>query len=339
MQTHLFHYSQPFILESGATLPGFTLAYATAGKLNARKDNVVWFCHALTANAVVSEWWPGMIGEGLLFDPDRDFLICANMPGSCYGSTHALSINPETGLPFYHSFPHLTNRDIAATFNLLRIHLEIPQIKLILGGSLGGQQALEWAVMCPDVFDYLVPIATNAQHSPWGIAFNEAQRLAIQADQSWKKNAPDAGLEGMRAARSVALLSYRGYTAYGSTQNEPDDEKTDDFRASSYQRYQGDKLVKRFHAFAYWTLSKAMDSHNLGRGRGGIENALQKIKAKTLVIGLDSDILFPPEEQKLLASLIPDAIYREISSPYGHDGFLIETEKLTKLIREFLWSE
>ncbi|MEZ4775058.1 MAG: homoserine O-acetyltransferase [Bacteroidia bacterium] len=335
MQTHFFHYQQPFQLESGEILPELTLAYATLGTINPARDNIVWFCHALTANAIVPEWWPGMIGDGLLFDPARDFLICANMPGSCYGSTNALSVNPATGEPYYHTFPLLTNRDIARAFDLLRQHLKIERIRLILGGSLGGQQALEWAILQPEVFDYLIPIATNAQHSPWGIAFNESQRLAIQADVTWKNSRPDAGLAGMRAARSVALLSYRGYGAYSATQQESTDEKTDDFLASSYQRYQGDKLVKRFHAFSYWALSKAMDSHHVGRGRGGVETALQAIRAKTLVIGLDSDILFPVNEQKLLAEHIPGAIYREISSDFGHDGFLIETEKLTKLIRAF----
>ncbi|MDX2247647.1 MAG: homoserine O-acetyltransferase [Bacteroidia bacterium] len=337
MQTHFFHYTQPFQLESGEILPELTLAYATLGKINAQRNNVVWFCHALTANAIVPEWWPGMIGEGLLFDPDRDFLICANMPGSCYGSTNALSLNPATGEPYYHHFPLLTNRDMVRAFDLLREYLNIHQIRMILGGSLGGQQALEWSIMKPELFEYLIPIATNAQHSPWGIAFNESQRLAIQADETWKNASPDAGLAGMRAARSVALLSYRGYYAYGATQTEPTDEKTDDFLASSYQRYQGDKLVKRFHTFAYWTLSKAMDSHHLGRGRGGVVTALRSIKAKTMVVGLDSDILFPVEEQKLLAQHIPDALYREISSNYGHDGFLIETEKITNLIREFVY--
>ena len=326
-----FEHKELFTLESGEHLSGFTLEYTTLGKLNSQANNVVWVCHALTANAEADDWWEGLIGTGKVFDPARHFIICANMLGSCYGSTQALSINSDTGTPYYHDFPLLTNRDIVRAFDLLRISLNISNIKLCIGGSLGGQQAMEWAIMQPDLIDNLVLLATNAKHSAWGIAFNESQRMAIAADVTWEENTAEAGMEGLKVARSIALLSYRNYGTYAATQaeNEP---KLDKFKAASYQQYQGKKLQKRFNAFAYWTLSKAMDNHDVGRQRGGIQEALNRIKAKTLVIGVDTDVLFPPNEQQLIAQYVPNACYYEIESLYGHDGFLIETKKITEIL-------
>lgn len=338
MATHLFHYTGNFELENGDTLPGFTLAYQTVGQPTGDPARIVWVCHALTANADVAEWWPGMVGPGRVFDPAQHYLICANMLGSCYGSTHALSLHPRTGEPWYHDFPLLTNRDIVRAFDLLRQHLGLSRIGTLIGGSLGGQQALEWAIMQPEVFTHLIPIATNARHSAWGIAFNEAQRLAIQADPTWAEPRPDAGQAGLRAARAVALLSYRGYMAFVQTQTDPVDDRLQGFRATTYQQYQGDKLVRRFNAFTYWTLSQAMDSHHLGRGRGSIPAALARIQARSLVIGVDTDGLFPVGEQHLLARYIPRATYHEIQAPSGHDGFLIETGQLSAAIRAF-WAE
>ncbi|OJJ20362.1 homoserine O-acetyltransferase [marine bacterium AO1-C] len=328
-----FEYTQSFALESGEHLSGFTLEYTVLGELNAQANNVVWVCHALTANAHADDWWEGLIGTGKIFDPAKHFIVCANMLGSCYGSTHALSVNPDTRVPYYHDFPLLTNRDIVRAFDLLRISLNIKEIKLCIGGSLGGQQAMEWAIMQPDLIENLVLLATNAKHSAWGIAFNESQRMAITADATWKEKMPNAGMEGLKAARSIALLSYRNYGTYEATQVETaDGQKLDEFKASSYQQYQGEKLQKRFNAFAYWTLSKAMDNHHVGRGRGDIQTALGMIKAKTLVIGVDTDVLFPTHEQQLIAEHIPNACYYEVASLYGHDGFLIETEKITEIL-------
>lgn len=330
-----FKYNRSLKLESGDMLPSFELAYQTFGKLNADKTNVVWITHALTANANAAEWWGGLVGEGKLLDPTRYFIICANVLGSPYGSTNPLSIKPFTGLPYYHSFPSITIRDIVATLDLLRQYLGLSKIHLLIGGSLGGQQALEWAIQQNTVFDKLILLATNAQHSAWGIAFNESQRLAIQADATWQTNSPDAGSAGLKAARSIALLSYRNYYTYVNTQTEIDDEFKEVWRASSYQRYQGDKLASRFNAFSYWYLSKAMDSHNIGRGRDGLINALAQIKAQTLVIGITSDLLFPVNEQITLACGIEGAIYQEIDSLYGHDGFLIEAEAIANVINAF----
>jgi homoserine O-acetyltransferase len=224
---------------------------------------------------------------------------------------------------------------MARALDLLRQHLQIEQIALCLGGSQGGQIVQEWAIMQNQVFERLFLVATNAFHSPWGIAFNESQRMAIEADQTWKNANAEAGMAGLKAARSMALLSYRHYLTYQKTQSEDSNHLYDNFRASSYQQYQGEKLQKRFNAFSYWTLSKAMDSHHVGRNRKSISDALQQIKAKTLVLGIQSDILFPIAEQKLLAQLIPQARFEEIDSDYGHDGFLIENEQLQALLKDF----
>ena len=332
---YYFEYKHDFSLESGESLPGFTLAYHTFGNLNDRKDNVVWIVHALTANSNPTEWWPGIVGNDFAIDPKKHFIICANSLGSPYGSTSPLSIDPRKGVPYYHNFPLITNRDIARSFELLSIDLGIDQIKLLAGASLGGQQALEWSVIAPKKFEQLLLIATNAKHSPWGIGFNESQRLAIEADQTWKEKHDDAGKAGLLAARSIALLSYRSSQGYNNTQADSED-KLDNFRVQSYQRYQGEKLVKRFNAFSYVTLSKAMDSHNLGRNRGGVLSALTQIKAKTTILGIETDILFPLEEQKFLYRHIPDARLEVIHSDLGHDGFLTENEKVSQVIKSLL---
>lgn len=334
---HIFKYDKQVELESGKSLPGFTLAYHSYGKLNKEKNNVIWICHALTANSDAENWWPGLIGKDKLFDTEKYFIICANIPGSCYGSTGPLSINPDTGRPFYHSFPFLTVRDIVGTLDLLRKHLGIEEIYAVMGGSLGGQQGLEWSIICPDVIKNLIMVASNAKSSPWGIAFRESQRLAIEADTTWKQSTPDAGMQGMKAARSIALLSYRNYQTYQESQSEESDDTVDDFKASSYQRYQGDKLAKRnFNAYSYYALSKTMDSHNIGRYRGGVEKVLSQVKTKVLAIGINTDILFPASESKFITQHVKEGKYEEINSLYGHDGFLIEVLKLTEIINCFL---
>ncbi len=339
MSTQLYTYNKPFELESGAVLPGLELGYHTFGTLNANKDNVVWVCHAFTANSDVLDWWKGLFGTGYYFNPEEHFIVCANMLGSAYGSSGPLSINPETGKPYYLNFPQVTTRDMVKAQQLLVKHLGIDSIYVLIGGSLGGQQAAEWGIMEPGFIENLILIASNAKHSPWGIAFNESQRLAIAADPTFELGSPTGGANGLKAARAMALLSYRGYKTYGISQHEDNENVVDNYKASSYQNYQGDKLVKRFNAYSYWYLTKSMDSHNVGRNRESIESALNKITARTLVIAIDSDLLFPVEEQKYLAENITDAEYAEFDSYYGHDGFLIETEALTKIIKKFLTSE
>ena len=330
-----FNYQQEFVLESGNKLPHLEIGFHTYGKLNKNKDNVVWVCHALTANSDVLDWWKGLFGDGYHFNPDEHFIVCANILGSNYGTSNPLSINPVNGQPYYLAFPEISVRDMVKAHQLLAEHLGINHIHIVIGGSLGGQQAMEWGIIEPERIKNLILIATNARHSPWGIAFNESQRLAIATDRSFFANQPDGGAKGLKVARSIALLSYRGYKTYSVTQQEDDDKKIDDFKAASYQNYQGEKLVKRFNAYSYWYLTKVMDSHNVGRGRNGVEKALSLIKAKTLVIGLKSDLLFPIEEQQYLFRHIPKAAFAELDSFYGHDGFLIETELLTNVITSF----
>lgn len=335
-KTSTYTYNKTFKLENGKKLRKIEVAYQTYGTLNAEKDNVVWACHALTANADVLDWWKGLFGNKDLFNPDEHFIICANVLGSHYGTTNPLSTNPVTGQPYYLAFPEFTIRDMVAAHQLLATHLGIKNIKVLIGGSLGGQQALEWAISDPTAIENLILVATNAAHSPWGIAFNESQRLAISTDRSFYAQQPNGGLKGLKTARSIALLSYRSYEAYNATQLESVNDKTNSFRASSYQNYQGEKLCKRFNAYSYWYLSKAMDSHNVGRGRKSITDALGTVEANTLVIGIDTDVLFPVSEQEFIGKHIPGAVFHPIKSAYGHDGFLIETDILTHLIGSFL---
>jgi homoserine O-acetyltransferase len=334
MSIQQFKYNKPFKLESGKVLPEIELGYTTLGKLNEAKNNVIWITHALTANANPQEWWNGLVGKGKFYNPETHFIVCANVLGSPYGSTNPLSVNPQTGNKYYHNFPELTIRDVVAALDLLRQHLRITKINTLLGGSLGGQQAVEWAIQQPTVFENLFLIATNAQHSPWGIAFNETQRLAIKADRTWFSYNDDAGLKGLKAARAIALLSYRNYQTYQVSQEDLE-EKTNDFNASSYQNYQGEKLVNRFNAYSYWHLSKVMDSHNVGRNRGGIVTALNQIKANALVVAISSDVLFPVTESKTLHQHIKNSELEIIDSIYGHDGFLIETQQLATLFENF----
>ncbi len=331
-----YKHTAPFTLECGTTLPAIEIAYCTYGELNTAQDNVIWICHALTANADAADWWNGLVGEGKIFDPNYHFIICANMIGSCYGSTGPQSVNPATGKPYGKDFPLVTIRDMVAAHQVLRQHLGIDRIKFAIGGSMGGQQVLEWAITAPDLFENICLLATNAFHSPWGIAFNEAQRMAIEADPTIYDATPEAGKNGIEAARAIAMLSYRNYKTYQYSQSEENSEKIDDFRASSYQRYQGLKLHRRFNVLSYLALSKAMDSHNVGRGRGGAEAALAKVRAKTVVISIQSDILFPVNEQEFIQAHIPNAWLEIFDSMYGHDGFLIESEAITKVLRPVL---
>jgi homoserine O-acetyltransferase len=332
---YLYHHINNFKLESGNILPDFRLKYSTLGKLNTDKSNVVWVCHALTGNSNFTEWWRALFAAGGPFDPKDCFIICANTLGGCYGSTGPLSINPLTNFPFYHDFPIITNRDIVRSFDLLRDYLGINKINTLIGGSLGGQQALTWAIHQPARIENLIVIACNAKHSSWGIAINEAQRMAIEADNTWKTNERDAGIAGLKAARAMSMVTFRSFHVFQSRETE-DYQTIDNYQAASYQRYQGDKLANRFNAYSYWTLTKTMDSHHVGRGFPNIKDALKKVFAKTLVVGIDSDLLFPVSEQQFIYQNIPNAQLEIIQSPYGHDAFLIEAEKLAGIIQKFL---
>lgn len=342
MNFKTFSYSKSFTLESGKILPALHLVYTTLGKLNEDKSNVVWIFHALTANSNPSEWWPGLVGDNTFFSPEKYFIVCVNMPGSCYGSISPLDENAVTGKTFYHDFPFFTTRDMVRTYTHLKKFLGIEKIHIGIGGSMGGQQLLEWAIEEPALFEYIIPIATNAVHSPWGIAFNASQRWCIENDNTWRNKDADAGLEGMKTARSIALLSYRHYDTYHNSQQgftkETEIAAVDKqiAKAESYQRYQGEKLAKRFNAFSYYFLSLGMDKHDVGRGRTSMHAALGSITAKALVISISSDMLFPVHEQEFLAAHITNAELAIINSPYGHDGFLLEYEQISQLLESFL---
>ncbi len=336
MNSNCYIHKEGLELESGEWLKELELTYHTYGEYDPQRNNVIWVCHALTANSDVFDWWEGLFGENDFFNPNDYFIVCANTLASCYGSTGPLSKNPDNGQAYYHDFPQLTVRDLVGAHEILRKHLKIDRIHMMIGSSLGGMQALEWAYGLNGKLDNLVVLASNAKHSSWGIAFNESQRMAIEVDPTWKESNDEAGLNGMRVARSIALLSYRTYSTYDHSQQENEEGKVDDYRASSYQRYQGEKLARRFNAYSYWHLSKIMDSHDLGRSRNGLISALQEIKSRTLVIGVNSDQIFPIQEQRFIADYIPNAEFLEINSIYGHDGFLLEQEQLSQVLKTFL---
>lgn len=334
MTTEIFESVEPLHLESGETLKQFQIAYTTYGHLNTDRSNVVWIVHALTGDSKAAEWWNGLIGEDKFFDPSDHFIICANLLGSNYGSTNPFSLNPNTGEAYYYDFPKVTPRDLACSLESLRVHLSLEKIHTLIGGSLGGQVALEWAVTLGQKLKNAVILASTAKSSPWIIGFNEAQRMAIESDCSWGEKREDAGLKGLETARAMAMLSYRHPSDFDIKQSDNED-KLDGFRVSSYLRYQGQKLAKRFNALPYWTLTKAMDSHDLGRGRGGVKKALAQIEARVLAVGVNSDLLFLPEESQFISQNVRRGTYKEIQSTAGHDAFLIEFEQLTYILKSF----
>lgn len=328
-----------FRLESGEEIPDFEIAYHTYGSLNENRDNVVWVCHALTANSDVADWWPHTVVEGGFLDPERWFVVCANIIGSHYGTTGPLSVNPRTGKPYYGSFPEFTIRDMAAAHALLAKALGIERIHALIGSSVGGFQAIEWAVAEPERFERVVLIATAAKASPWSIAIDETQRMAIFADSTYGQPNAAAGAAGLAAARAIGLLTYRGPEGYNLTQQDScngGDAPLKSHRACTYQQHQGDKLVRRFNAYSYVRILDAFDTHDAGRGRGGLAAALERIQAPTMVVGISTDIIFTPSEMLALTAMIPKASYREIESAFGHDGFLVEHEKLNRILNNFL---
>jgi homoserine O-acetyltransferase len=283
----------------------------------------------------VLSWWPSLSGEGKYLDPTKHFIICVNTLGSYYGTTGPRSNHPLNGHPYGLEFPQFTVRDVVNSQLLLASELGISRIRLVIGGSFGGFQALEFSIMYKGQIDHLAIVGTSAKETAWSIAIHESQRLALTADKSFFQNNNKAGQDGMRAARGIGLLTYRTYEAYKLTQSD-DDGRIDDFKAASYIRYQGDKLVNRFHAHCYWFLTKCLDSHDLGRNRGGLEKALNSIHIPSKIIGIRTDRLVPVAEQKFMAEHMPNATYIEINSEFGHDGFLIEGDKIGMAISDYL---
>jgi homoserine O-acetyltransferase len=332
LTANIYKYNHSFSLEAGGELPLLEIAYNTFGTAD---KPVIWVCHALTANSDVADWWTDTVTAGRFLDPSKYFIVCANVLGSHYGTTGPLSINPETGKPYYGAFPLITVRDMVRAHQLLAAHLNIKSIKTLIGSSLGGYQAIEWAVMEPNFVKELILIATSSATTPWITAFNETQRMAIEADSAYGLPQADAGAKGMAVARAIALLSYRGAAAYNRTQAESDNERMEKHRVCSYQHHQGKKLVERFNAYSYYRLTQALDSHNIGRARISIESALNSIAARTLLIAISSDLLFPVSEHEFMHQHIPQSTLRIIESDFAHDGFLVEADKLNEMIIQF----
>lgn len=328
------NYNNAFTLESGEVLPELTIGFHTFGKLNENKNNVIWVCHALTANSDISDWWKNMFGKGKIFDPEKHFIVCPNILGSCYGSTCARSISPKTQKAYGIDFPLVSIRDIVRAHDLLRQYLEIEEIELCIGGSCGGHQVMEFAYLLPERIKKIALLVTSARETAWAIATHAAQRLAIQADSSWQNDHNRAGENGLKAARGMALLGYRTFDSYIQAQTD-ESEKLENFKAASYINYQGKKLQHRFYAQCYFSLTKTLDTHHMGRGRDGIESALAKLKMPAFILSIESDLLIPPVEQFQLAEHLPNSTFVSLDSPYGHDGFLVEAETINELLLEW----
>lgn len=340
---------EPFQFESGFAIPCVDIAYETYGKLNDDGTNAILICHALTGDAHASSynnpegrqgWWDGVIGKDKAFDPEKYFIVCSNFIGSCYGTSGPASINPLTNQKYNLSFPQMTVRDMVNLEHRLINHLGIKKLFTVTGGSLGGMQSLEWALLYPELVESIIPIACGARHSAWAIGLNEIQRKSIIEDPLWNGgDYIDQPVKGLTSARMLAMMTYRSNENFENRfarnlRNDKGD--TPFYEVESYLYYQGHKLVSRFDANTYIYITRAMDSHDVSRGRGSLQQALSQIKAKTLSIGIDTDLLYPINEQKEISELIPNTKFNEIKSVYGHDAFLIEFEQLNKAIKDFL---
>lgn len=337
---------QPFVLESGEVLPEVVIAYRSWGRLSPAADNAVIVCHALTGSADADDWWGALFGPGRSLDPGRDFIVCANVLGGCYGTTGPTSPAPD-GRPWGARFPRLTIRDQVRAQMALADALAIRCIRFVIGGSLGGLQALEWAVLDHRRVGAVVSIAAAGRHSPWCVAWSEAQRLALVADPKYcagHYDPADPPVAGLAAARAIAMLTYRSHRSlverFGrrcAGEGLPAAAKeADDFAVKSWLRHHGQALVERFDANSYRVLLDAMDSHDLGRGRAGYEAVVQQIRQPVLIVSLNSDGLYVPADQQELAGRLPAAQWLSIDSGHGHDGFLIDADLFEPAIRAFV---
>lgn len=352
-------------LRCGSVLRNVSVEFETYGSLNAHKSNAILICHALTGSAHAAGrhhdderkpgWWDSMIGPGKPFDTDRFFIVCSNILGSCYGTTGPTSINPETGRPYNLDFPMITVGDMVDTQYRLMLHLEITKWLAVAGGSLGGMQALQWAVSYPDAVHCVMPIATTPMLSPQSIAFDWVGREAIMADKNFKngeytkEELPERGLSISRMLAHITYLSESGMREkFGRRLQEMDEynfEFSHNFQIESYLRYQGNQFVNRFDANAYLYITRAMDYFNLSMEdpEGKLENVLEKAKAAFLIVSFSSDWLFPPYQSmeivKALMKCRREVTYCEIESDYGHDAFLLEDDTLGDIVRNFLCTQ
>ncbi|GAB3356907.1 homoserine O-acetyltransferase MetX [Lysobacter tyrosinilyticus] len=335
----------PLALELGGELPAYTLAFRTWGELSAQGDNAVIVCHALTGSADAETWWADLFGAGKAIDPTQDFVICSNTLGSCYGSTGPTSSDPS-GRRWGARFPRLTIRDQVRAQMALADALGVRRIKLVIGGSMGGLQTLEWALSDATRVESIVVVAASASHSAWCVTWSETQRMAIRCDPKFRDGdypQHDAPHDGLGVARAIAMATYRsagalerrygrnnGAQVFGSQAKAPEQ-----FAVQNWVSHHADSFVRRFDANSYIALINAMDQHDVGRGRGGIEAALGSITQPALVVSISSDALYVPAEQEYLFDMLPNARLVEVASPHGHDGFLIDAVHMESSIREF----
>lgn len=343
-ETRSFRLGRPFPLEGGAVLDDLVVAYRTWGRLSAAADNAVVVCHALTGSADADRWWAPLFGPGLALDPERDYIVCANVLGGCYGSSGPATRDAD-GRRLGARFPTVTIRDQVRAQVALVDALGVRGIRLVIGGSMGGLQALEWALLDRRV-GAVATIAASGRHSAWCIGWSEAQRHALAADPRFRGGDyadgehPDAGLA---AARGIAMLTYRsarsldarfgrhpGATVFGERAARPGSPAV-----TNWLSHHGEALVARFDALSYWRLLEAMDSHDLARGRGAYREVLRRIQQPALVVSIPTDALYVPAEQQELAEILPDAELVELDSEHGHDGFLIDAGRLEPIVRAF----
>jgi homoserine O-acetyltransferase len=356
-----FDPNRALALDGGSVLYGVTLAYETWGTLSAEGDNAVLLCHAWTGDSHAAGsaddghpapgWWEGIVGPGLSIDTNRWFVVCANVLGGCQGSTGPASPHPADGRPWGSRFPVVTIRDMVRAQVRLADHLGVRQWHSIIGGSMGGMQVLEWAITFPDRVRSIVPIATCSQASAQQIAWGAIGRRAIRMDPKWNGgdyyDAPDGEgpWEGLATARMVAQVTFRSDNVFtdrfgreladGATLRDELD-LWQRFEVEKYLDYHGDKLVRRFDTNSYLIIGKAMDLHDLGRGRGGLGAAMARATMPALVMGISSDILYPTYQQRQIADALPGSEYVEIDSPHGHDAFLINLDQVAAQVKRFL---
>ena len=335
--TRSLQLSEPLPLECGAVLEPVTIAYRTWGRLDASRTNAVLVCHALTGSADVDVWWTDLLGRGRALDPTRDFVVATNVLGGCYGTSGPSGpVGPGKQAPGP-GFPSPTIRDqVRAQAEALR-GIGVEGLDLVVGGSMGGMHALEWAVLRPLPVSAVSVIGAPARHHPWAVGLAETQRQAIRRDPAWAGGRYDPDQppnDGLATARMMAMCSYRSpasfYERFERTLH-----PAGGFQVGSYLRYQGRKLSRRFDANSYLTLSEAMDTHDIARGRGSLPDVLARIRPRVQVLGIPSDILYPPHEIEELADGIPHASLNWIESPHGHDAFLIEQHQVDQAIRSF----
>lgn len=354
-----FTYKKPFQFESGGEIPEFILRYEAYGKLNKAKDNAILICHALTGdhhcagvnniNERKSGWWNFMVGPGKPIDTSRNFVICSNVLGGCQGSTGPNSINPNTNKPYHLDFPKLTLRDMVKAQSKLIDYFGIEKLHAVIGGSMGGMLTLQWAKDFPNRLNRYIALASGAKHTAQTIAFNETGRQAIMRDPNWNQGNYSIGkgpFEGLSIARMMAHITYLSDVGLENKfgrklrQSEMAKEQFDvEFEVESYLHYQGKSFVSRFDANSYLYLTKALDRFDFYEGQDP-KIIIDKIKAKGLVVGFDSDWLYPPEGNRgLVENLLKcgkEASYAELSMDYGHDSFLMRSPDLYQLIQTYL---